>query len=113
MPLGTDYAADFCKRADELRSIAGGIRGRTNREMLVQCAEGYEKLAERYAAKIRAQRGTRSRFARRGCMASSDYETHAADCREMAAQARNETDAKAWRIIAERWDSLAKIKTLI
>jgi hypothetical protein len=112
MPPGTDYAADFRERAEELRSIAAVVSERRNREALLRCAADYERLAERYKAGIPAKRGTRSRFAHCGCMESSGYETRAADCREMAAQARNETDAKAWRIIAERWDSLARIKNV-
>lgn len=111
MARGTDYAADFRKRAEELRSIADVVRGR-NREALLRCASDYERMAERYWARILAERRTRSRFAHRGCMAPSDYEAHAADCRDMAARAKNETDAKAWRVIAERWDSLARIKAL-
>lgn len=112
MPLGTDYEADFCERAEELRSLADDVRERGNREALLRCAADYERLAERYKARIPAELGTRSRFAHCGCGANSDYETRAVECRNIAAQAKNETDAKAWRVIAERWDSLAKIKAL-
>src|SRR5215469_8783791 len=109
MPHGTNYAADFRKRAEELRSIAGAVREIKNRETILRCAADYERMAERYKARIAAESRVRPRFASRCHLASSDCEVRAADCRDMAARAKNDTDAKAWRIIARRWDSLATI----
>jgi hypothetical protein len=43
-----DNAAEFRGRAKELRSIAELSHGRQNREILLKCAAGYERIADFY-----------------------------------------------------------------
>lgn len=48
MPRSLDYAAEFRERAEELRSLAALMKDKHRREMLLQCASDYEKMAAQH-----------------------------------------------------------------